>query len=188
MRRSHVSRRARSFVAMMCLVLGVTLVPAANVVATPGCDAQVNDTPSKLVPCIQTDDLWTTWRTFQAIADANPGPRRPPVAQLGRAGLQGVGGLRREGDDGRRLRRHDPAVQVHLLRVHGIADVQRGLADRATTFGLGDDWNPGQSTGTATRRPAAGRRHRHPADADLELDERLHGGRLQRLHAGHGSR
>ena len=47
-------------------------------------------------------------QAFQAIADANPGPRRASVAQLRRAGLQGVGGLRREGDERRRLRRHDP--------------------------------------------------------------------------------
>ena len=38
------------------------------------CDAQVNDTPSKLLPCIQQDDLWKHMEAFQAIADANPSP------------------------------------------------------------------------------------------------------------------
>jgi Zn-dependent M28 family amino/carboxypeptidase len=34
----------------------------------------VNDTPSKLLPCITTDDLWNHMKKFQAIADANPSP------------------------------------------------------------------------------------------------------------------
>jgi hypothetical protein len=38
------------------------------------CDARVNDTPSKLIPCIQKDDLWQHMQRFQAIADANPSP------------------------------------------------------------------------------------------------------------------
>jgi len=38
------------------------------------CNTQVNDTPGKLLPCIQTADLWNHMQNFQAIADANPSP------------------------------------------------------------------------------------------------------------------
>ena len=43
---------------------------------------------------------------------------------------------------------------------------------------------PGRAPGRATADAPAGRRHRHPADADAQLGERLHRGRLQRLRAG----
>ena len=52
----------------------------------------------------------------------------------------------------------------------------------AHDFTLVDDWNPGQSNGDgdrATLQPAGG--IVIPPTPTLELDERLHGGRLQRL-------
>src|SRR5260370_9948576 len=55
--------------------LGLAAVPSVRAAAAPAqCDTQVNDTPSKLLPCITTDDLWNHMKAFQAIADANPGP------------------------------------------------------------------------------------------------------------------
>ena len=46
-------------------------------------------------------------------------------------------------------------------------------------FALVTDWNPGTEQRDANAEHPAGRRHRHPADRDPELDERLHLGRLQ---------
>ena len=45
---------------LLGVVGAVALFAAPNATAiTPAqCDAQVNDTPSKLIPCIQQDDLW----------------------------------------------------------------------------------------------------------------------------------
>src|SRR4029077_3113268 len=57
-------------------VVGLTLFAMTNASAktTANCDTQVNDTPSKLVPCVQQKDLWKIMQNFQAIANANPSP------------------------------------------------------------------------------------------------------------------
>ena len=70
-------RRPRWWVVLTCAAVGLGLaaVPTARAAAAPAqCDTQVNDTPSKLLPCITTDDLWNHMKKFQAIADANPSP------------------------------------------------------------------------------------------------------------------
>ena len=80
--------RARSNAAMPAWLLGLCAVAALAVPASAGaitssqCAARANDTPSKLVECIQKDDLSAHMDNFQAIADANPGARRTSVAQL----------------------------------------------------------------------------------------------------------
>jgi hypothetical protein len=58
------------------LTLFVTASASSTTSARRGvnCDTQVNDTPSKLIPCIQQKDLWKHMQAFQAIADANPSP------------------------------------------------------------------------------------------------------------------
>ena len=160
MSRRTNGRRPRFWVTGLCtgIALALCTAPAASAAPKNPCATQVNDTPSKLVPCIQTDDLWNHMKAFQAIADANPGPRRASVAQLRRTGLQGVGGLRRQGDEGRRLRRHDPDVQVHLLRLHRHRRRSARSHRPRTTTRSATDWNPGQSTGTANAavQPAGG--------------------------------
>src|SRR5215472_13506350 len=69
-------RRSRWWVVLICTAIGLGFLVAPTATATPSaqCDTQVNDTPSKLVSCIQTADLWAHMQAFQAIADANPGP------------------------------------------------------------------------------------------------------------------
>ena len=68
------------WVVPFCVAVVVTLVATTNASATTSarrganCDAQVNDTPSKLIPCIQQKDLWQHMQNLQAIADANPSP------------------------------------------------------------------------------------------------------------------
>src|SRR4051812_10509159 len=60
----------------LCLAVGV-LAPMSASAKDPSsaqCDAQVNDTPAKLLPCIQRTDLWNHMKEFQAIANANPSP------------------------------------------------------------------------------------------------------------------
>src|SRR6185437_5448659 len=78
-------RRPRSWVVLLCAAAGLGLCAAPNASATTSaassarapsakCDSQVNDTPSKLLPCIPPADLWDHMKQFQAIADANPSP------------------------------------------------------------------------------------------------------------------
>jgi hypothetical protein len=52
------------------------------------CDARANDTPGKLLPCVQTDDLWNHMQAFQAIADAKPGPDGHPSRNSGEPGYR----------------------------------------------------------------------------------------------------
>ena len=158
MQKTLRSRLGRSWLLPLCVAAGFVVPADASAITSAECDAQVNDTPGKLIPCIQQDDLWNHMKQFQAIADANPGPRRPSVAQLGRARLQGVGGLRRAEDAGRRIRRHDPAVHVHLLLLRRDADVERGIADRTRASRWSPTGTPGRATGRPTprsSRPAA---------------------------------
>ncbi len=65
----------------------VLLAPASAGAITPAqCDARANDTPGKLLPCIQTDELWDHMEAFQAIADANPGLDGHPSRNSGEPG------------------------------------------------------------------------------------------------------
>ena len=176
----------------LCVSALALVTTAAGADPTPAeCDLRVNDTPSKLVPCIQTDDLWDHMQAFQKIADDNPSPRRSSVAQLGRAWLQGVRRLRRAGDEGRRVRRHDPDVPVHLLRLYRLPDVERGLTDRSRPSCLTTEWNPGQSVGTANgtlSRPAASSsrrlRRRARRAAAPPATSRLRRGRIALIQRG----
>src|SRR3954454_9772018 len=76
---------------LLCvLCVCVVAVPAAAS-ADPisgVCDARVNDTPSKLVECVQTDDLMAHLQAFQDIADANPGPDGMPSRNSGEPGYK----------------------------------------------------------------------------------------------------
>src|SRR5262245_61831539 len=54
--------------ALLCL-------PRSALAITPAqCEARVNDTPAKLVECIQKDALWAHLVAFQNISDSNPDP------------------------------------------------------------------------------------------------------------------
>jgi hypothetical protein len=70
------SRLSRSWLILLSLVaVGAVGASTASAAVTPhNCDTRVNDTAKKLLPCIQTADLWQHMMDFQAIADANPGP------------------------------------------------------------------------------------------------------------------
>jgi len=70
------SRRPYLWAVALSVVVGLALLalPSASAITSAECDTQVNDTPSKLLPCITKDDLWKYMQDFQAIADANPSP------------------------------------------------------------------------------------------------------------------
>ena len=66
-----------SLLALVAAV-GPVAPTSAEAITSAQCDARVNDTPAKLLPCIRTDDLWNHMKAFQAIAGANPGPDGHP--------------------------------------------------------------------------------------------------------------
>src|SRR5689334_7044642 len=64
-------------------------VPAsAGAITSAQCLARVNDTPSKLVECIQKGDLSAHMDDLQAIANANPGPDGHPSRNSGEPGYK----------------------------------------------------------------------------------------------------
>ena len=165
-------RPARSWLVAACLAVGLFAPSGASAKpSSRACDNRANDTPGKLLPCIKTDDLWNHMEAFQDDRRREPGPGRPPVAQLRRTGLPGVGPVRQAEDGGRRIRRHAPAVQVHLHVLRRDADVERDHRRRAAS-----PWSrtgiPGRATATATDASPAGRWHRHAAERRrLDFDE-----------------
>src|SRR5262249_46700882 len=90
LRRRLARLRLLLCVAMAALVGAIGPMPLTNALAATStdCDTQVNDTPSKLLPCIRTDDLWNHMKAFQAIADANPGPDGMPSRNSGEPGYK----------------------------------------------------------------------------------------------------
>ena len=141
-------RRARLFVASVSVALGLALLPAASVAAvTPAeCDARVNDTPAKLVECIQKDALWAHMQAFQAIADANPGPDGMPSRNSGEPGYKAsvdyVAGLMEAAG-------YNVTVQTYTFNYFAFQGIPSMVESSPTshTFTLGDEWGPGASDG-----------------------------------------
>ena len=69
------SRLVQSWLVAGCLVVGLIAPSGASAEpSSKACNRRVNDTPSRLLPCIKTADLWAHMQAFQSIADAFPGP------------------------------------------------------------------------------------------------------------------
>jgi hypothetical protein len=155
------SRRRRLWGAALCAAVLLGLLAAPNVSAAPPdpCDTQVNDTPSKLLPCIKTADLWNHMQAFQRIANANPSPADGhPSRNSGEPGykasvdyvaqkLQAAG--------------YTVSIQQYPITYYaytGIPSFSQS-SPTARTFVLNTDWGPGQSTGSVnggTVQPAGG--------------------------------
>src|SRR5882724_3618641 len=64
----------RGIAPYVCVAVCCFAPSTANAISSAQCAQQVNDTPSKLLPCIQQNDLWNHMQAFQTIADDNPSP------------------------------------------------------------------------------------------------------------------
>src|SRR5260221_539371 len=130
---------------------------ARAAITSAQCETQVNDTPSKLLPCIQTDDLWNYMKAFQAIADANPGPDGMPSRNSGEPGYKAsadyVAGLMTQAG-------YNVTIQKYKFFYFAYTGVPtfKEISPTSHDFGVSTEWNPGQSTGTATAdlQPAGG--------------------------------
>src|SRR5216683_3984813 len=130
---------------------------ARAAITSAQCETQVNDTPSKLLPCIQTDDLWNHMKAFQAIADANPGPDGMPSRNSGEPGYKAsadyVAKLMKEAG-------YDVTIQTYKFFYFAYTGIPtfKEISPTSHDFGVSTEWNPGQSTGTATAdlQPAGG--------------------------------
>ena len=152
------SRRPRSWVVALCIaVVGLVAPTHAGAISSAQCDAQVNDTPSKLLPCIQKDDLWGHMQAFQAIADANPGPDGHPSRNSDEPGYKAsadyVASMMKAAG-------YDVTLQPYTFKYFAFNGVPSfsEISPSAHTYALNSEWRPGTSKGitTAAIQPAGG--------------------------------
>src|SRR4051794_25424366 len=77
-----------AWVVVLCAAAALAVPAKAGAITSAQCAARVNDTPSKLVECIQTGDLSAHMDNLQAIANANPGPDGHPSRNSGEPGYK----------------------------------------------------------------------------------------------------
>src|SRR5919202_384892 len=143
------------FVALCIAVVGLIAPTPAGAISSAQCDAQVNDTPSKLLPCIQKDDLWGHMQAFQAIADANPGPDGHASRSSGEPGYKAsadyVASMMKAAG-------YDVTLQPYTFKYFAYKGVPsfREVSPTAHDYTLNTEWRPGTSTGitTAAIQPA----------------------------------
>ncbi|WP_051467795.1 M28 family peptidase [Actinomadura oligospora] len=122
-----------------------------------GCANRVNDTARKLVECVRTEDLWRHMQAFQSIADANPGPDGHASRNSGEPGYKAsvdyVAKLMRQAG-------YDVTIQKYKFFYFAYVGVPtfREVSPTPHDYTVVSDWNPGQSTGTASAalQPAGG--------------------------------
>ena len=150
--------RRHSWLALCVAVAGGLLAaPSASAITSAQCDARANDTPSKLIDCIQTADLWNHMKAFQKIANQNPGPDGHPSRNSGEPGYKAsvdyvAARMRSAG--------YNVTIQPYKFLYYAYVGVPTFTEVSPTphTYTLNGDWGPGQSTGTANAaiQPAGG--------------------------------
>src|SRR5690242_775899 len=144
------SRPSKSWLILLVLVAaGAFGAPAASAQTTPHkCDSRANNAAKKLLPCIQTADLWQHMMDFQAIADANPGPDGHPSRNSGEPGyLASVRYVAKK----MQAAGYKTTVQTYKIPYSAFVGTPtlRETAPTAQDFTLGTTWNAGISNGTA---------------------------------------
>ncbi len=152
-------RRYMSLVVVCVAVFGLAAAvgPVASSGAAPAnCDTQVNDTPSKLLPCITTEDLWAHMQAFQAIADANPvdGHASRNSGEPGyKASADYVAKLMTEAG-------YNVTIQTYKFFYFAFSGIPlfSEISPTPHNYAIANEWNPGQSIGTTTAdlQPAGG--------------------------------
>jgi Zn-dependent M28 family amino/carboxypeptidase len=139
------------------VALGVFAAPSTSAVTASECDTRANDTPSKLIPCIKTADLWNHMKAFQKIADQNPGPDGHASRNSGEPGYKASADYVA---DVMQQAGYDVTLQKYQILYYAYTGVPSfsEVSPTAKTYVLSDDWGPGQSTGTANAalQPAGG--------------------------------
>jgi len=153
-------RRSRSWLVALCVAVGLGSLGATNAsAATPPCETQVNDTPAKLLPCIQTDDLWHHMQAFEAIAVANPSPADGHPSR--NSGEPGYLASANYVADQMRAAGYNVTLQTYTFTYYAYKSppTLSEVSPTAHSYALTSEWNPGQSTGTtgdAALQPAGG--------------------------------
>jgi hypothetical protein len=147
------SRPVRSWLVAACFAVGLLAPSGAS--AEPswgGCDHRANDTPRKLLSCINTRDLWSHMKAFQAIADANPGADGHPSRNSGEPGYwESAQYVKRKMERaGYRV-----TLQPYTFTYTSFVGTPTWSESSPTSrsFTLVQDWNPGSSNGTVSDKP-----------------------------------
>jgi hypothetical protein len=151
------SRMTHSWFVLLCVAVGLLAPGTATAITPAQCDARSNDTPAKLVPCIQQDELWNHMEAFQAIADANPGPDGHPSRNSGEPGYKASA-------DYVAAKMEDAGYNVRLqpytftYYAYKSKPTMSEVSPNAHDYVLTEEWNSGQSTGIANApvEPAGG--------------------------------
>src|SRR4051794_5833141 len=138
--------RSHLWVVLFCLGVAMLAPASAGAVSSTACNARVNDTPKKLVPCIRTGDLWSHMQAFQAIADANPGADGHPSRNSGEPGYKAsvdyvADAMRKAG--------YDVHLQPYTFTYSSYVGTPTlsEVSPTPRSFTLISEWNPGSSQG-----------------------------------------
>src|SRR5258705_13855827 len=141
----RMRRRVAPGLVPLCIAVGL-LAPASESAITPAeCDAQVNDTPSKLLPCIQTADLWNHMENFQTIANDNPSPADGmPSRNSGEPGYKAsvdyVAGLMKDAGYNVTIQPYTFTYYAYMAR-----PAMSEISPTPHDYALSEEWNSGQS-------------------------------------------
>jgi hypothetical protein len=142
---------------VVLLAVGLALFAArgASAITPAECDARANDTQSKLLECITTDDLMAHMQAFQDIADANPSPADGhPSRNSGEPGyLASALYVKKVMEDAG----YNARIQTYKFDYYAFTGVPAFSEDSPTAhdYILGTEWGPGQTTGSTTGSLAA---------------------------------
>src|SRR5690242_12069256 len=157
MRTITTPRRLGRWLAVLGAAVACGSFGAANAsAASAQCEAQVNDTPSKLLPCIETNDLLTHMRNLENIAIANPSPADGhPSRNSGEPGyLESAKYVMKVMQDAG----YTVKLQTYPFDYFAFKGqpTWSEVSPTARSFALSTDWNAGQATGhaDATLQPA----------------------------------
>jgi hypothetical protein len=150
-------RSSWAVLAGVVVALVVFAAPSTSAVTASECDTRANDTPEKLIPCIQTADLWNHMKAFQRIANRNPGPDGHPSRNSGEPGYKAsadyVANVMEQAG-------YDVTLQKYKFLYYAYTGIPTfsEVSPNAQSYVLNDTWGPGQSTGsvTAALQPAGG--------------------------------
>src|SRR5918911_1503727 len=151
-------RRSHSWVVALGLVVAGLVAPAhAGAVSAAQCSSQVNDTPSKLLPCLTKNDLWKIMQDFQAIANANPGPDGHPSRNSGEPGYKASADYVAAKMQAAGYSVVEQPYTFEYYAYKGIPTFSE-VSPTAHSYVLGSDWGPGRSLGVASAalQPAGG--------------------------------
>jgi Peptidase family M28/PA domain len=155
--RSMLRRPYLWLVALGIAVVALVAPTQAGAISSAQCDAQVNDTPSKLLPCIQKNDLWKIMQDFQAIADANPGPDGHPSRNSGEPGYKASADYVAAKMQAAGYSVVEQPYTFEYYAYKGIPTFSE-VSPIAHNYVLSTDWGPGRSLGIANAalQPAGG--------------------------------